>query len=194
MLDLQHIKHKDILRSRWDQAILASEVPTVFAHSYFLDATSPGWDALMINDYETVFPLTWKRKFGILYLPQPYFTGQLGVFGKIDSAREQLCYNYISGKYKLIEIELNSANHLSSPFNLPKNTFVVDYTKEFTFNQNTKRNISKAHNAGMNVEQVRDEEIIPLSESILDPFLSEELKIPALELTNFKKPAKELHC
>jgi len=177
MLALEHIKHGDVNFSKWNDAVLRSEVPTVFAQSYFLNATSPGWDGLIINDYESIFPLTWKRKFGILYLPQPYFTGQLGAFGTID---------HIRAKYKLIEIELNAANHLSSSFTSPKNTFVIEYGKGFSFNQNTKRNIAKALTAGLHVEQALPEEIIPLSENFLNPFLLKELKLPDLEVSRFR--------
>ena len=40
------------------------------------------WDALVLNDYEAVMPLTWNKKYGIAYLYQPFLTAQLGVFGK----------------------------------------------------------------------------------------------------------------
>ena len=185
-LVLNHIKHKDLDFAKWDQTIIASELPTVFAYSYFLNATSPGWDALVINDYETVFPLTWKRKFGFLYLPQPFFTGQLGAFGTLNLARESLFYNYILKNYKLVEIELNASNQLESKYNTPKNTFVIEYNKGYAFNQNTRRNIAKAQATGFKVEEVSANEIISLSEKVVDPFLLTELKLPAKEVLHFR--------
>lgn len=187
MSALTYIKHTDIDFNKWDATILSSEFPTVFAHSYYLNATSPGWDALVINDYESIFPLTWKNKFGITYLPQPYFTSQLGAFGKVSNEVEQTFHDYITRKYKLIEIELNVANKLESKFNLPKNTFVIDYSKEIKYNQNTNRNISKAVLAGLEVKQVADFEISELSETLLDPFLLQELKLPLQEVAKFHR-------
>jgi len=40
------------------------------------------WDALVLNDYEAVMPLTWNKKYGIHYLFQPFFCASLGVFAK----------------------------------------------------------------------------------------------------------------
>jgi len=185
LLSLHYIKHKDIDFKKWDNVILGSEIPTVFAHSYFLKAMCPSFDALVINDYESIFPLTWKRKFGILYLPQPYFTSQLGAFGVINDEREKLFHQYILKHFKLIEIELNSANHVQSKFIRNKNTFVIEYAKGFGFNQNTRRNISKAKEKGLKVEEVSPNEIILLSENFLNPFLLKELNLPILEVNRF---------
>lgn len=145
----------------------------------------PNWDALIINDYETVFPLTWKKKFGILYLPQPYFTSQLGTFGIIDDEREKLFHQYILKHFKLIEYELNSANHIQANYIQSKNTFFIEYSKGFTFNQNTKRNIAKAKENGLKIEEVSSEDIISLSEKILNPFLLQELHLPKIEVKRF---------
>jgi len=186
MSGLTYIKHKDLDFQKWNATVLRSELPTVFANSYFLNATSPGWDALVINDYESIFPLTWKKKFGMLYLPQPYFTGQLGAFGKITPEYEREFHAYISEKFRLIEIELNAFNHFESKHNHPKNTFVIDYAKGFTFNQNTKRNIAKAQSAGLKVEQVLPADIIDLSEKILNPFLLNDLKLPEQEVSRLR--------
>lgn len=185
MLSIQRIKHDDIDIKKWNKTILKSEIPTVYAHSYFLDAMCYTWEALVINDYETVFPLTWKKKFGIKYLPQPYFTSQLGVFGVIDDEREKLFYQYILKHFKLIEYELNSANHIQSKYIQPKHTFVIEYKNGFSFNQNTKRNIAKAKASGMRVLEVPELEITWLSEQILNPFLLQELNIPELEVSHF---------
>lgn len=181
-LRAEYIKHDRIDFVKWDQAIVHSRLPTVFAQSYFLNATSPGWDALIINDYESVFPLPWKRKFGILYLPQPYFTGQLGAFGKLSTEREQVFFEYIIKRYKLIDLEINASNEFKPACTEPKNTFVIEYVNGFDFNQNTKRNLSKATANGLKVERVSDDQIITLSEKILNPFLLNELKLPVREV------------
>ncbi|PBQ33861.1 hypothetical protein CNR22_19425 [Sphingobacteriaceae bacterium] len=185
MSNLAYIKHKDIDFKKWDETILHSEFPTVFAQSYYLNATSPGWDALVINNYESIFPLTWKNKLGITYLPQPYFTSQLGAFGKVNPQIEKEFRDFIEKKYKLIEIELNVSNQLDSTYNRPKNTFVIKYANQFKYNQNTTRNIAKARASGLVVKQVPDLEILDLSEKLLNPFLLEELKLPKNEVAKF---------
>jgi len=176
-VQIKHIKHKDIDFKKWDDTIVSSPIAYVFAQSFYLNATCPHWDALVIGDYESVFPLTHKFKFGFTYLPQPPFTSQLGAYGKVDEEREQLFYDYILAHYKLIEIELNSFNQQKSEFIKEKKTYWINYGQNYKFNQNTKRNISKATDNGFVVEQVSFNEILPLSQKLLNPFLENELNL-----------------
>jgi hypothetical protein len=73
---------------------------------------SANWDALVMNDYEVVMPLTWNKKFGISYLRQPVFTQQLGIFApsfiKDDVTKEFL--KKALEKFSFAEINLNYAN------------------------------------------------------------------------------------
>ena len=46
----------------------------------FLDLLSPGWSALIGENYEWVLPVIANKKFGVSYLYQPPFTQQLGVY------------------------------------------------------------------------------------------------------------------
>jgi hypothetical protein len=66
-------------------AIARSFNGIVYAYSWYLDIVSPGWDALVKDDYKSVMPLTWRKKYGIKYLYQPFFTQQLGVFSSDKS-------------------------------------------------------------------------------------------------------------
>jgi len=171
------IQHQDIDFKKWDQTILTSATPFVFAQSFYLNATCPQWDALIIGDYESVFPLTHKTKFGFTYLPQPPFTSQLGAFGKVNLEIEQLFFKYITQHYKLIDIELNISNKIASEFITPKNTYILNYQSEYKFNQNTKRNINKAIDNGLIVERVEDKDVILLSQKYLNPFLENEVNL-----------------
>lgn len=177
MSHLKYIKHQDIDFEKWDTTILASQIPFVFAQSFYLNATCPNWDALVIGNYESVFPLTYKTKFGFKYLPQPPFTSQLGVFGNVNLEIEQLFYNYILEHYKLIDLELNVTNKLQSEFISSKNTYTINYKLGYKFNQNTKRNIAKALDNGFFVEQVENNDVLSLSQKYLNPFLETEVEL-----------------
>jgi hypothetical protein len=172
---LQYIKHQDIDFKKWDNTILNSQIPFVFAQSFYLNATCPNWDALVIGDYDTIFPITYKTKFGYRYLPQPPFTSQLGAYGKLGIEVEQQFYKYILEHFRLIDMELNVTNQLKSVFISPKNTYTLNYSQGYKFNQNTKRNIAKAQENGFVVESVKSQDIIQLSQQYLNPFLEKEV-------------------
>jgi hypothetical protein len=176
-MTITRIQHQDIDFTKWDQKILSSSTPFVFAQSFYLNATCPQWDALIIGDYESVFPLTYKTKFGFTYLPQPPFTSQLGVFGKVNLEIEQSFFDYITQHYKLIDVELNISNKIVSEFITPKNTYILNYQSECKFNQNTKRNINKAIENGFIVKHLEDKDIISLSQKHLNPFLEGEVNL-----------------
>ncbi len=192
MSRLKYIKHQDIDFKKWDNTILHSQIPFVFAESFYLNATCPNWDALVIGDYETVFPITYKTKFGYRYLPQPPFTSQLGTYGKLSLEAEQQFYNYILEHFRLIDLELNVTNQLKSEFISPKNTYTINYSEGYKFNQNTKRNITKAVENGFVTESVKSEDVIQLSQTYLSPFLEKEVglsKVTVSLLDNLLKNA-----
>ena len=80
--DIQYLPHHEIDKKRWDNVISSASNGLIYAYSVYLDHMSDHWDALVLNDFEAVMPLTWKKKFGIYYLYQPPFAACLGVFGQ----------------------------------------------------------------------------------------------------------------
>jgi hypothetical protein len=86
-------KREEIDIAKWDQCIEKSSNGLIYAYSFYLDHTADNWDALILNDYEAVMPLPWRKKFQFYYLYQPTFTAQLGIFGNNISA--QLIENFL---------------------------------------------------------------------------------------------------
>ena len=81
-MSIQYVEHIKIDPAKWDYAVMQSPSPLIYGFFDYLSAVSENqWDALIYNDYEAVFPLPFKKKFGIKYLVQPVFCQQLGAFG-----------------------------------------------------------------------------------------------------------------
>lgn len=180
-----HITHKAIDFKKWDRCVSRSAWPSLFAYSFYLNAVSPGWEALIIGDYETVFPLTKKSKFGYGYLPHPPFTGQLGLFGEVNAAIETQLYEYLQNHFRLIEIELNSTHKGKFTGLSEKHTYLIDYSKSFSYNENSKRNIKKAKEKELLIEIIKDKSQLSLSKKWLDPFVRESLGIDAYGISRF---------
>ncbi|WEK35446.1 MAG: GNAT family N-acetyltransferase [Candidatus Pseudobacter hemicellulosilyticus] len=110
-LDIHYYRRDQLDSQRWDQCIDNAGNGNVYAYSGYLDGMAQNWDALVLNDYEAVMPLTWNRKWGIPYLYQPAFTAAAGVFGNgITGTVLQAFLLAIPRKFRLIEISLNSGN------------------------------------------------------------------------------------
>lgn len=184
------IPHQLIDFKKWDRCVNQSAWPSLFAQSFYLNTVAPGWEALVKGDYETVFPLTKKRKLGYTYLPHPPFTGQLGVFGKLNKDIEKEVFSYLQSQFRLIEIELNCKHSLKADTISEKCTHVIDYSKPFEYNENTKRNIKRALKLGLEVEVIEDKTLLSLSKKHLDPFITGTLKIDSYGLGRFHELLK----
>ena len=79
---IRFLKNNQVNKQRWDDCIDHCLNGLIYAKSIYLDCMSPGWYALIHEDYDWVMPLTSRSKFGISYLYQPPFTQQLGVFAR----------------------------------------------------------------------------------------------------------------
>ena len=54
--------------TKWDACIEKAPNGMVYAFSYYLNSMAKNWDALVLNDYDAVMPLTWNKKYGMQYL------------------------------------------------------------------------------------------------------------------------------
>lgn len=77
---IRHLKREEINTQKWDDCIISSTSPQIFGCSFYLDVCCPEWSALVLNDYEAVFPIYIKEKFFVKYITQPYFVRHFGVY------------------------------------------------------------------------------------------------------------------
>ena len=152
-LKILHLPHSKIDKLKWNQCISSASNYLPYAYSWYLDVVSPGWNAMVSEDYSFVFPLTHRRKLGFTYLYQPMFTQQLGLFSKYPIEEKfvlTFLYN-IPTSYKFIEINLNEANtfDLSEELADRKKNLLLNLNKSYEeiysgYSENHKRNLKKA--------------------------------------------------
>lgn len=111
-MQVRFVPYKDIDKQQWDQCVKASANRLIYAQSFYLDAMAGEWDALVLEDYKAVMPLTSKKKFAIKYLYQPPFIQQLGVFFRKGFSLEtcRLFEEQLLREYNFAEITLNHQN------------------------------------------------------------------------------------
>lgn len=168
---IQYLRHHEIDKPLWDACIDRAENGLIYARSFYLDAMCNHWDALVYNNYEAVMPLVWRRKYGIYYLYQPYFTSALGIFGNITLPLLTDFINAIPPKFKYWDIDLNETNsftdhsmtHVSI---LQRVNFTLSlhdhYEHVYTaYSRRAKRMLARAQANGLTViKQVTPEEVV----------------------------------
>jgi len=156
-----HRKH--INPKKWDACISAS---TDFPYPLFwyLDVVTEGsWSALVLRDYEAVFPIAWKSNFGVRHVYQPFFCQQLGLFSPEPHPQFEIaCLKFLQRKFLFSEINLHyksfaeNSNQLSvkQNFVLPLNAAYEKLQSDYA--KNTSRNLTKALSHHIHAEQFDD--------------------------------------
>ncbi|MFZ4796030.1 MAG: hypothetical protein ACOYMA_00960 [Bacteroidia bacterium] len=146
---IAYLKHTEIDKYKWDSCIANANNTLVYAYSWYLDVVSPSWDALVLDDYEAVMPITFRKKYFISYLFQPFFTQQLGVFSRLETPDfvVQDFLNAIPSKFKFIDINLNEENNAHGL--IEKKNFILPIDETYAdlfaaYKGQAKRNIKKA--------------------------------------------------
>ena len=152
-MKIKYLQHNEIDKIKWDKCIIHSYNGIIYAFSWYLDVISKNWEALIVGDYDMIFPIIPGKKFGINYLYQPLFLQQLGVFSyqKLNSDVVEKFLDAIPKKYKFYEINLNTFNKISSAKyqTTQRVTYEIDLICPYEslikkYSTNTKRNIKKA--------------------------------------------------
>lgn len=165
---IRHIRHNEIDKEKWDSCIKSADNSLIYGYTWWLDNMSPGWNALVLNDYEAVMPLTWRRKYGVSYLYQPFCTAALGVFYKknINIITTDF-FDAIPKQYKYWDIDLNEKNGFSpdhAMISLRTNQMLdlkggYDAVKQ-NYSRLARRTLNKASEAGMNIKRNVQPEIV----------------------------------
>jgi hypothetical protein len=158
MSSIQYIRHASIDKKKWDTCIDKSLNGLIYTYSWYLDAAAKNWDALVLDDYDAVMPLTWNKKYGIYYLYQPWFCASLGVFSirSIDALLLDNFLHQIPKHFRYWDFYLNYGNPTAkSEFILTERTnYTLSLRSSYEtissgYRNNLKRNIVNAINNGL---------------------------------------------
>lgn len=165
-------EHHQLDKQKWDACVKASVNTSVFAHSWYLDAVCENWSALVLNDYEAVFPLTSGTKLGVNYLYQALFTRYSGVYSPVAISELMVSqfFDAIPEKFRYIEFSIHETNSFSrNDFQIVKRLFqTLDINKPYEevakeFKGDAKRNIKKATKSDLTVTEIlTPEQIVTL--------------------------------
>jgi hypothetical protein len=169
---ITYLHHSEVDKMKWDDCLDHSVNGIIYGYSWYLDVVAPGWDALVGDDYRSVFPLVHRSKFGIRYLCQPVFTQQLGLFSRelITPAEVDKFLGSIPPHFRFAEVNLNTLNKADPLTNslVPLSNHELDLINTYEkiagqYSENQKRNLKKARSQELTVfKQVRPEEVVRL--------------------------------
>ena len=159
-MSIQYVDHHQIDPTKWDSAILRSPHPLAYGLFEYLNAVCESqWGALIYNDYEAVFPLPFKKKFGIKYIIQPVFCQQLGAFGSNVNVSTHHFLSAIPKRFLRVRLQLNpyfdQTNEIESIQTKPagiiassgklttKTNMTIQLSQPLNYNKDCKKNLHR---------------------------------------------------
>lgn len=147
-----YLTRKQVNDELWNDRITSSANGLIYGYTSYLDAMADDWDALVLDDYQAVMPLPWRKKWNIYYLYQPFLAAQLGVFG--NNLTTQLFSDFlqaIPAKFRYWDFSLNQQNLFQVPaFPLhQRSNYILSLNQPYqalhgNYRDNIKRNIKKS--------------------------------------------------
>lgn len=111
---IAYVKRKHLDIAKYDACIQNSQQSRVYAFSWYLDIVADNWDALVLDDYDAVMPIPWRRKFGLKYVYPPFWTLELGVFSVSKDLKYDPFFKILFTHFKFVESRLNCENNINN--------------------------------------------------------------------------------
>jgi len=109
-MSIKYIHREHLDEEKYNQCIDSSLQSKIYAFSWYLDIVCNTWDVLVLNDYEAVMPIPWRKKYGIKYVYPPFWVLQLGVFSN-EVIDENEFLTPLFNKFKFVELRMNTCNN-----------------------------------------------------------------------------------
>jgi hypothetical protein len=184
---IRYIKRKNLEEIKYNACIESAIQSRIYAYSWYLDIVADYWDALVLDDYEAVMPIPWKKFFFLKHITQPYFSQQLGIFSRIPISvhfeREML--SNIPFKYLKVSLQLN-ANNVRILERSTRKNYLLKLSNEYEeyhrkFSKGRKHAIKVGIKAQLNLDDISIEKLIEVHQKNYD------YKIPETILKNLVK-------
>ena len=177
MAALQHIRYlrrREVDDALWNQCVDKAGNGLIYAYTGYLDHMAGNWDALVLNNYDAVMPLPWRKKWSVYYLYQPFLTAQLGVFGNdLSPELVDAFLKAVPPKFRYWDFPLNHQN-LFPLLDFPlyeRMNFVLPLQAGYDvlykgYRENIRRNIKKSRDFGCSLQRdVNIDAIIALTKN-----------------------------
>jgi len=107
---IKYIQREHLDEEKYNNCIENSIQSNSYAFSWYLDIVCDNWDVLVLDDYEAVMPIPWRKKYGIKYVYPPLWVLQLGVYSN-EAINENEFLIHLFSTFKFVELRMNTHNN-----------------------------------------------------------------------------------
>ena len=112
-MDIRFVPQEEIDKVKWNSCVHYANNGNVFGYMWYLNHVAKDWDALVEGDYESVFPLVWRKDWlGRKEMYQPSLMRELGIYSinVLSEKRVGAFLDAIPAEYQSVKINLNEQN------------------------------------------------------------------------------------
>lgn len=135
-----------INKEKWNACIDRSVNNLIYAHSYYLDQLADNWHGIVVNNYDCVMPVPWRKKFGIRYCYDVPFIQQLGYFNTNNEIDNRTLLDMFFSFIKYGHYNFNYSNNAIA--NIPgvrtATNFIIDLTDKETIANNFTKSFTQS--------------------------------------------------
>ncbi len=196
LISVENIPAHKINREKWDACVDAAPNGLIYSRSVYLDAMCDNWNGIVLNDYETVMALPWRKKYGIKYIYDVPFIQQLGWIGEVD---EKLAKPFVKALLNFCRYGTYAFNFLN---NITENTsrgkqsnnYVLPLTQQYeqlqsNYKTDLNNNLKKANKFQLQYNSDKADTAIQVYKELYKHKLS---NAGALDFMNFQMLCKQL--
>lgn len=134
--------------SKWNDCISRSANGLIYATTDYLDHIADNWTGIVVNDYDIVMPVVWRKKYGISYAYDVPFIQQLGIFSTKAAIPYDKLMEVLFSACKYGDYNFNFGNNIAgtticSNFILPLGSTYENIEKKFSID--TRQNIRRSY-------------------------------------------------
>lgn len=199
-MNLIYLPYEKIDKLKWDHCLQNSVNKLIYAESVYLDKMSTQWDAIILDNYDAIMPLPWRKKMGIKYLYQPAFLQQGGIYSYKMLPREviEAFIDKASQHFKFAEFSLNFLNTLEQNSNSPfiikhRNNFILSLEQSFEvalqkFSNDFRRKFKKSELS--NLTYIKSSDFKEAIQFYKKTYKDRKLNVTTKDYSNFEELCK----
>ena len=158
----------------------------IYALTDYLDHLCDNWSGIVVNDYETVVPVPWRKKYGITYIYEVPFIQQLGTF---STSAQQSNNDIIDTLFSFCRYGRYHFNHLNTVNKSAMlNNYILSLNANFNqikmkFSDDARQSIRKAELSGLIYQPGELDEAIDLYRMLY----SSRMKVSINQFEQFRR-------
>ncbi len=157
---IEYLPGNEVDKDKWDLCVSSVPGCKPYGFSWYLDIMAPGWEALVDDDYDSVFPVPAFRKYGFYYIATPVFLQQLGIFSPDNNIAAKLdeYLGFMPEFYRLIDLCIAQLPEGSDFMVTARDNYELDISKPYSklweeYSSDCRRNIRLAIDAKQQIEE-----------------------------------------